>query len=433
MTVRTGATKRYDIGLFVATDGGSALSGNSCYHDFVQPASAVGPWDLYSGNPLTQLFKELEGNKGDACGDVASADGDILYTFQQQVTILCTDANNDGVVDPISTGVSWDNNAGTTCNNVKGAVPGTGSKCRVESVVPGVIIYRGYDWGDLPVAYQTLLANDGARHAIQDANNDGAPDSRWIGSTEVPAVWLGTLVDYSPNGETNGLPDPYAAGDDAANLDDEDGITVPSPWNPAQGDGQFQVVVNSSNGTCAGCKLGFWIDWNKDGDFADAGESYLKDVIFGANLVSFAFPGGQISAPIFARFRLYDGRYAGSYEPSGLVVNGEVEDYYFETPLYANIVSFTATGAKKAITLNWTTDSEISNLGFNLYRATSLKAKKSKLNDALISSKAPGSGSSASYTYVDKVNAARVYYYWLEDVDMSGNATLHGPVEARAK
>ncbi|RPJ22808.1 MAG: hypothetical protein EHM35_17880, partial [Planctomycetaceae bacterium] len=124
-TVRlvTGATDRYDIGLFVATDGGSAMSGDSCYHDFLQPATA-GPWDFAT------TYRNTD---GDMCADTRQTDPDVYYTFQQELQILCADANGDGVVDPFSTCTSWDNNAGTACLDVTDAVPGTGSKCRCET------------------------------------------------------------------------------------------------------------------------------------------------------------------------------------------------------------------------------------------------------------------------------------------------------------
>ena len=128
---------------------------------------------------------------------------------------------------------------------------------------------------------------------------------------------------------------------------------------------------SSSDGTCNGCQLGFWIDWNNDGDFGDTGESYLKPVTIGSQIVTFDIPDGPLSqlTNAYARFRLYSGGYSGAYQSYGLVVNGEVEDYYFAVPTAVKLLSFTATGQKKAIVLNWETASETDNLGFNLYRS----------------------------------------------------------------
>ena len=38
-----GSPDRYDIGLYLALDGGSALSGDSCFHDFLEPPLTAAP------------------------------------------------------------------------------------------------------------------------------------------------------------------------------------------------------------------------------------------------------------------------------------------------------------------------------------------------------------------------------------------------------
>jgi hypothetical protein len=44
-------------------------------------------------------------------------------------------------------------------------------------------------------------------------------------------------------------------------------------------------------------------------------------------------------------------------------------------------------------------------------------------------SPSPGSAQGASYQWQDaKVEAGDTYWYWVEDVDLSGVATRHGPV-----
>jgi hypothetical protein len=86
-----------------------------------------------------------------------------------------------------------------------------------------------------------------------------------------------------------------------------------------------------------------------------------------------------------------------------------------------------------AIRLDWTTASEIDNLGFNVYRAEAADAGggRLQLNGALIPAQNPGSAVGAAYSFVDETARPGVtYYYWLEDVDVNGAATLHGPVSA---
>ena len=74
--------------------------------------------------------------------------------------------------------------------------------------------------------------------------------------------------------------------------------------------------------------------------------------------------------------------------------------------------------------LTWATASEYSHAGFNLYREAAGAGDEGrvKINDALIVGKSP-------YKFVDDVvEAGASYKYYLEDVDLSGKGTLHGPV-----
>jgi hypothetical protein len=83
--------------------------------------------------------------------------------------------------------------------------------------------------------------------------------------------------------------------------------------------------------------------------------------------------------------------------------------------------------------VEWETASEVDNAGFNLHRATAGDGPYTKLNDALIPAEGdPESGASYTYTDTDVVRGV-TYYYMLEDVDIHGVTTLHGPVSARAR
>jgi hypothetical protein len=340
------------------------------------------------------------------------------------------------VIDPISTCLSWANNADQyDCTGVTAIMPGpgTGSKCNCEPVAPDppILIYRGYDWGDLPDKYgMTTLASGGARHSIQDPNNDGTPETM----VTTAAVWLGATVDFSPNAESDGLPGLGANGDDGNYSDDEDGVTPNEdvPWGPTA---RFSVSVSSSDGTCEDCWLGIWIDWDTSGTF-ESSEGYDVPVSVGAQVVSVNMPP-TIPAVIYARFRLYRTQNNGGVNgilPTGLVVNGEVEDYVWSSPPTAvDMLPFKAMGADSAIVLLWQTTDETDNLGFNVYRSTSASGPRVKLNEELIPSLvAPGSPVGAAYEYTDAaVKAGKTYYYWLEDVDIFGKTGLYGPVDAK--
>ena len=101
-----------------------------------------------------------------------------------------------------------------------------------------------------------------------------------------------------------------------------------------------------------------------------------------------------------------------------------------ETPTLINLSSFTATPKAGKISIQWLTASEIDNAGFNLYRSESEDGEYEQINDSLIT--AEGSATQgASYEFIDKnVQNRKTYYYKLEDIDLNGMSTMHGPVSA---
>ncbi len=94
------------------------------------------------------------------------------------------------------------------------------------------------------------------------------------------------------------------------------------------------------------------------------------------------------------------------------------------------LVSFEAVGGDGAVELRWTTASELNNLGFHVYRASSAAGSYTRITERLIH----GLGSSpagAEYTYRDTdVANGTTYFYQLEDVETSGRTERHGPVSA---
>ncbi len=156
------------------------------------------------------------------------------------------------------------------------------------------------DWGDAPIPYPTLSASNGARHVLS-------------------GLYLGNQIDN----ESNGQPTPFADGDDANGLPDEDGVvftTALISGSPAT----IQVTVTGAGGILQG-----WIDWNADGDWADASEQIINNqpVAAGLNNVYFSVPNWATNQNTFARFRISTQTGLGY---SGFAPNGEVEDY----PIY---------------------------------------------------------------------------------------------------
>jgi len=111
-------------------------------------------------------------------------------------------------------------------------------------------------------------------------------------------------------------------------------------------------------------------------------------------------------------------------DPGYVIVGPEL----YSPPTAVKLVSFTATGNGSSVQVQWETAQEIDNMGFYLYRAPSSSGPFTRLTDKMI----PGLFSSPmgkEYAFEDTgVVRGRLYYYRLEDVDLSGNRTNHGPI-----
>ena len=183
---------------------------------------------------------------------------------------------------------------------------------------------QALDFGDAPKdmssidasltnAYPTLLADNGARHAID------------------PTKRLGALID----GEVNGQPNLAANGDDTNNLADEDGVA----FNPALGITAVNLILSgvANNLVVTASTAGFlnvWIDYNQNGSWGDAGEHLFNDqaVTAGANALTFTTPNTAPHGATYMRFR-YSTQRGVANTPTGQAPDGEVEDYRVEVVL----------------------------------------------------------------------------------------------------
>ncbi|MGD9057101.1 MAG: C25 family cysteine peptidase [Desulfobacterales bacterium] len=105
---------------------------------------------------------------------------------------------------------------------------------------------------------------------------------------------------------------------------------------------------------------------------------------------------------------------------------------YFDTittqATVVDLISFTAEGEGNAVKVAWETAAEVDNLGFHLYRAAAPGGPYTRLTDRLISAR-PRQGQGATYSFIDRqVTVGSLYYYKLEDIDIYGKHTEHGPI-----
>jgi uncharacterized repeat protein (TIGR01451 family) len=97
-------------------------------------------------------------------------------------------------------------------------------------------------------------------------------------------------------------------------------------------------------------------------------------------------------------------------------------------PTAIDLLSFSATGHDNSVQIGWETAQEIDNLGFYVYRAPAPQGPFTRLTDKLIPA-LTFSVAGKSYTYLDTdVSLGKLYYYRLEDIDIHGERTFHGPI-----
>ena len=166
------------------------------------------------------------------------------------------------------------------------------------------VIYRLYncqsDFGDAPTSYNTLFANDGARHKV------------------TPNIRLGATVNEDTNGFGDGTDDNLNATDDT-----DDGVQLNSATLQGQSLTQGDTV-NLGITTAGTGVLNAWIDWNGDGDFGDAGEQIATNADVSGGTLSVPVPAGAQVGTTYARFRYSS---ESGLAPTGLASDGEVEDY----------------------------------------------------------------------------------------------------------
>ena len=107
--------------------------------------------------------------------------------------------------------------------------------------------------------------------------------------------------------------------------------------------------------------------------------------------------------------------------------------YEIVTPTVIELSLFTAKASNGRAKLKWETETEIDNAGFNIWRAEAADGEYVKLNDEIIPAKGSATNG-AKYVFTDNIAKNRkTYFYKLQDIDVYGTSTFHGPVSATPK
>lgn len=259
-----------------------------------------------------------------------------------------------------------------------------------------------YDFGDAPLSYGV------AYHLYRTS----------------PNLKIGSVVDF----EVNDTITPSAGGDDLINpssgsVDDEEGVASFSALTVANA--SYSATIAVTNATGANATLYGYIDFNRDGDFSDAGEqSSATTVLNGgtsATVTWTSLTGGVVGAS-FVRFRIASSSVEAS-SAFGYAGTGEVEDY--PIPIGASFLPIELTEFKgeainnSSTLLVWETVSERENDYFNVERS----------NDGdnwEIIGQIKGHGTNNqvnAYKFVDEKPFSDINYYRLNQVDYDGTST----------
>ncbi len=410
------AQTRYDIGMYMAQDGDpngdGALTG-TCARANLEPVGATGqttcgPLDVdgpLSGADLNvagvadgpYLNAETGGNNStpDSCGDLFSqgqggcdenADSlwdDSALEFPQAVAFPCRDLDSDGFVN-VPTCATWGNQADevhgsgdSTCDSVAEVIPGTKAKCRCEDLNtdiprPQLSLSCSCDRTVLNPGQATTCTVTYTNNAACSPN--GATAERFRCGT---ASFLRYKVDYEETrGTVSNLSLTGTSGGGVA-ADDGDEIV----WTPASGLGTAGVIGPGESATLT-------YTYTLDAGQTNAG-AVLTTTAYWSNVAGFSPETAQTSLTC------------------GVTL----------TPV--TLSSVRAFRQQGQTVFEWSTETEIGNVGFNLYAETA--AGWQRLNGDPIPSHAFDSAAPLAYRFTaEEVTATR---FAIEDVDRFGKPT----------
>ena len=201
-------------------------------------------------------------------------------------------------------------------------------------------------------------------------------------------------------------------------------------WRLGDGSGRLDRIDFQVSTDATSLFTGTWIDFDSlDFTTPNTTTTGAKDgnAVENRNTLTFTITGISVSSGSVIWIRWVDLNATGSDD--GL----SVDDFSLEIAgtTAAKLAGFNAFYNKTEVILNWQTSYEVNNLGFNVYREG--PSKRIRLNPSIIAGSAlmtaPGAPMTAgnSYSWVDP-GATSDSIYYLEDVDVDGTRTTHGPV-----
>ncbi len=359
------------------------------------------------------------------------ADNDFASNdFEDYMRVTGLDANGDPVPYTITPG-SVHQRAGYWIEGDSASNEGAGSTTGTASYqFDGAVstLHIDYGQGDEPQAGacdQWLFLNDFSFCTFDygDAPSSYGSARHVLGSR---GLYLGSSP---PDGETVDQPGSGANGDDSTSspaVDDENAVsTFPNYASPSS---TYTVSVNAVNtSTTTAASLVGYIDFDRDGDFGDAGERSATVTVPANTGTPTAFNVTWSSLPVnaggteetYARFRIAYVQ-AEAESPTGLANSGEVEDFVVPINTLPVTVAYFSSSAQGA---EWITASETASAGFRLLGSSPVGRQ---VELGLLPAHAADSQTPQEYR-LDVAIPPGIAELWLEEIDLQGKTRRHGP------
>ena len=283
----------------------------------------------------------------------------------------------------------------------------------------------------------------------------GAPDSAVSGT--VLGATSSNAQSYITGDGSNGTNVAYKA---------DFPVTFEFAFNP--GYGSSSVYFNAAKWNGSAIVFNYQGFCNQSG--TSATNSSEDGTVFGLNTVTFAFNNGggtnqglemaipfsQLGSSVtsadsiqaFAFVASHDAYFSDVTVPGNITTGNPGYNVTFNTisagqpfhspdvPLPVEMSSYTATYTADGVTLDWQTQSELNNAGFNIYRKAASDASFALLASYKTDPALAGLGTSTngkSYSFVDKKAVAGIVYdYQIESVNTNGTTKDFGPMRVSA-
>jgi hypothetical protein len=457
------AQVRYDVGIFIDRSNVSAYSGiDSCAVDTLENQGALNDFTCGTGHlNLNGYGTTLPGDgpflntDGDTCGDLQNrngsgcdfspVDGNYDDSFQvlAPLTLSCRAGvpTGDGYVH-LATCLTWGNNSdevgnllspNKACNGRDDVEPGTPSKCACNDSQPTDVPLPNLrqDCTSFDLA-RTLDANEVGDFSVDFSNivagcTPGAATDpfgrfrcgtagfvRFVIDYKSPNILLttsaedyGTFYISNPLGDIPVCPATLSLGTNGEICDDTTSHRL--IWSPkdTRSPNALTVISPTNSGT-----LPFHFKRNST-NLASGDSIEFRSNIYWDNDVDTNTANGTIIA-------------AESVDLTGAVLQtcADCACSTAVTTTPVTISSFRATPAGNFAQFDWSTETEVGNIGFNLYARVGRESVR--LNEQPIPTKSTDSLEPQSYSaFLPMPDGAESFL--IEDLDVTGGSKAHGP------